>query len=143
MTAISIRRAAVTDTRGISRLLDQLGHPCDHAFIEAQIRRFSANDNQVALVAVSDRGVVGFLVMLVYATFHHRAPVVRILDLCVLESERRKQIGERLVEAAASLAKEKACSKLEVSCRNFRIEAHKFYARMGFEQTHRYFTRRV
>jgi ribosomal protein S18 acetylase RimI-like enzyme len=143
MTTISIRQATVSDAEDIATLLGQLGHPGEIDFIKKQIMKFRANDNGVVWVAVSSQQVVGFLVLLIYSTFHHQKPVARLLDLCVLESHRRAHIGELLVEEAVSLAKKKSCSKLEVSCQNFRKDAHKFYDRMGFEQTHHYFAKSV
>jgi ribosomal protein S18 acetylase RimI-like enzyme len=140
---LTFRPPTISDAQGIARLLNQLDHPCPVDFLKGRIQRGATNNNEVALVADSNGKVVGFLVMLIYWPFHHLKPVGRLLDLCVMDSHRRKRIGDRLVSKAALLAKKKKCSKLEVSCQNFRKEAHKFYEHMGFEQTHLYLAKSI
>lgn len=135
----SIRNADVTDAEAISLLLEQLQHPSTPEHVRRQIRRIDANDAEAIFVAVDNEAVVGVLVLQVVIQFHQEPPMARILDLCVLDTHRRMQFGQMLLEAAEQFARKADCCRMEVTTSNFRLGAHRFYARNGLDQTHHYF----
>ena len=44
-------------------------------------------------------------------------------------------VGEKLVAAAATFAREHGCSGIEVTSAERRVDAHRFYQRLGFART--------
>jgi len=54
----------------------------------------------------------------------------------VSSTHRGRRIGETLVEAAAQRARERGCRVVQLTTDRSRVDAHRFYERLGFESTH-------
>ena len=67
----------------------------------------------------------------------------RITAIVVTETMRGKGIGKLLVEKAEALAQEAKCNVIELTTNVKRVEAHKFYESLGFEATHKRFTKHL
>ncbi len=144
MAMPKIRPAYQSDAESLSNLLAQLGHPSSVAYISRQIERIKMDDREVVLVALDEGGtVVGMLALQVADQFHEEPSIARILDLCVLDSQRGKTYGRQLLAEAERIARHHHCCRLEVTANNFRRGAHQFYAMMGMDQTHRYFAKKI
>ena len=48
----------------------------------------------------------------------------------------RKRIGEMLIAAATDRARELGCKIMQLTTDKTRVDAHRFYERLGFESTH-------
>jgi len=55
------------------------------------------------------------------------------------EAHRRRGIGAGLMERAAAIAREAGCYKVVLTSNKKRPEAHTFYRRLGYQQTHEAF----
>lgn len=140
----SIRYAREADAEAISTLLRQLQHPSSPDYLQDRIQQITADESQCVLVAADAKEkVVGVLSLQMTDQFHEEPPVARILDLCILESQRGKNIGRQLFNRAEEIAKEYGCCRLEVTADNFRLGAHQFYALLSMDQTHRYFAKKI
>lgn len=138
-----IRSARPADADALSTILDQLGHPSSPEHLRRQLNRMRSSDSETVLVADVAGQAVGLLALQIAVQFHQEPPLARIVDLCVLDSHRGLNIGQRLIEHAEVIAREKGCDKLEVTASNFREAAHRFYQRNGLEPTHRYFAKQL
>jgi GNAT superfamily N-acetyltransferase len=58
-----------------------------------------------------------------------------VTSLVVGSPHRRRGVGELLIDAAATFAREHECSGIELTSAERRVEAHRFYERMGFART--------
>ena len=92
-------------------------------------------EGRVVLVAELDGNVVGCLSTSVMRVLHRPAPVGRISMMVVDETLRSRGIGARLVRAAEEALAAQGCYMVEVTSQVRRIEAHRFYQRLGYEQT--------
>lgn len=81
----------MTDAEAIALLLEQRQHPSTPEHVRRQIRRIEASHTEAVFVALDNEAVVGVLAVQVAVQFHQEPPVVRILDLCVLDTHRRMQ----------------------------------------------------
>ena len=54
----------------------------------------------------------------------------------VSSQHRGRRIGETLVEAATDRARELGCALVQLTTDKRRVDAHRFYERLGFESTH-------
>lgn len=54
----------------------------------------------------------------------------------VAESQRSKGIGAAMIEHAMRLAREGGAAAVELSSNRARVNAHRFYRRLGFAQSH-------
>ena len=71
---------------------------------------------------------------------HHCGMVAEILEFVVDPSQRGGGVGHQLLAAAQGLCREKGCCLVELSCSHKRTDAHRFYSREGFVDTHKHFT---
>lgn len=67
---------------------------------------------------------------------HHAALVAEIQEMFVEPECRSMGIGNALMEAVVSHAKESGAIQLEVTSRATREQAHRFYQREGFAKSH-------
>lgn len=82
------------------------------------------------LIAERDSKPIGFALFFpTYSTWEGRSGI-HLEDLFVLEEERGKNVGYRLMTALAALAVERGCARLELSVLHWN-PARKFYHRLG------------
>ncbi len=88
-------------------------------------------------VLVADDGeVIGVVQVMVFPHFQHTGRWCCELESVHVRADRRDcGIGTRLIDAAEKLARERNCYRVQLTSRNVRDDAHRFYRRLGFEQT--------
>ena len=89
-------------------------------------------------VFVADLGgdVIGVCQVMVFPHFQHTGGWCAELEsVHVREDLRGLGIGSRMLDAAEALAREKGCYRVQLTSRNVRRDAHRFYEAHGFEQT--------
>lgn len=88
------------------------------------------------LVADDDGEVVGVCQVIIFQHFQHTGGWCCELESVHVRSDRRgKGIGAMLLFASEALARERGCYRVQLTSRNVREDAHRFYAANGFEQT--------
>lgn len=89
-----------------------------------------------ALVADVDGEVVGFVQLIVFPHFQHTGGWCAELEsVHVREDHRSHGIGAALVARAEELARERGCYRIQLTSRNVRVDAHRFYLAQGYELT--------
>jgi GNAT superfamily N-acetyltransferase len=131
----TVRTADAEDLETVFALLAELGRPC--AEPDEEHRRRAAEvlgrtDIEV-LIAARDGEAVGLACLLVLPRLGHQTPEARLLDLVVTEAARSDGVGATLVAAVAARAGDEGCHLLRLECGRERVEAHRFYERLGFE----------
>ena len=84
------------------------------------------------LVATIDDGIVGTLVLHMFAPLHVAQPWAVISSLVVDGRIRSHGVGAALGGAAEEVARTCGCAHLELSCSERRTRAHAFYEAQGF-----------
>lgn len=138
-----IREVTVSDAEAIAGLLASLGYPGCEEFIAAKIAAQVAHPDARLLVAAGDDGVAGFISLHFVPQIALAGDFCRISYFCVAEDKRGQGIGEALERAAAALAEERGCDRIEVHCHSRRSGAHRFYQRQGFAESPKYFAKAV
>jgi GNAT superfamily N-acetyltransferase len=78
------------------------------------------------------------------ATAHDAAAMAELIGhLVTSPSMRNRGVGRALVDVVQSWALERGAEKLVVTTALHRVEAPRFYERLGFEQTGRRFVKRL
>lgn len=78
---------------------------------------------------------VGTYTMLVMDNLgHHGTPLAIVESVMVAASARGGRIGEAMMRHAMARAAEAGCYKLALSSNNRRLDAHRFYRRLGFAE---------
>ncbi len=100
-------------------------------------RRLRSDPRQHMLVAETDGRVVGTATVIVVPNIGHGGkPWAAVENVVVAEEFRGRGVGIRLMESAGSLSREAGCYKLVLSSNLSREEAHIFYRRLGWRQSH-------
>jgi ribosomal protein S18 acetylase RimI-like enzyme len=151
ISRVSIRAARREDVPAIVAMLadDALGSrreriesPLPSSYFVA----FDAVENNAAVqLVVAEQGgaVVGCLQLCILPGLSSQgASRALIEDVRVASSRRSRGIGQQLVEWALAEAQARECKLIELFTHNTRIDAQRFYKRLGFQPSHVGMTRR-
>ena len=147
MTALSItiRRARRDDVRAIVTMLadDHLGRarerleePLPESYFAA-FARLDA-DPGIQLVVAEEGGiVVGCLQLCILPGLSSQGASRGLIeDVRVASHLRSRGIGEKLVQWAIAQARERQCKLVELLTHQTRVDAQRFYERLGFSKSH-------
>ncbi len=88
------------------------------------------------LVADEDGEVVGVCQVIIFQHFQHSGGWCCELESVHVRVDRRSHgVGTMLLEAAEVLAREQGCYRIQLTSRNVRVDAHRFYVANGYEAT--------
>jgi GNAT superfamily N-acetyltransferase len=131
---ISIRQVQLTDAEAIARLSGQLGYPITVAATLQNLGVIISQSNEIVFVAIHEGELVGWI----YAfevTRLESGKFCEIGGLIVDEQYRGKAIGKLLLHEVESWCKARSCFTLRVRSNVKRDDAHRFYTRLGFNET--------
>jgi len=142
---VSIRRARREDVAAIVAMLadDHLGRarervedPLPPVYYEA-FERVERDPNLALVVAESEGRVVGCLQLAVLSGISSQGGTRGLLeDVRVATDCRSRGIGEQLVQWAIAEAKARGCNLVELLTHQTRVDAQRFYKRLGFTASH-------
>ena len=146
LVQVRIRPARRDDVAAIVAMLadDALGHgreriedPLAASYFQAFDR--VARDPNLALVVAEDDGgqVVGCLQLCILPGLSSQGASRGLIeDVRVAGHCRSRGIGEQLVQWALAEAQAKGCKLVELLTHNTRVDAQRFYKRLGFAASH-------
>jgi ribosomal protein S18 acetylase RimI-like enzyme len=145
ISEVTIRRARRDDVEAIVAMLadDPLGATRERIEDPLPASYFAAfdaldRDPNIQLVVAEEQGVVvGCLQLCVLPGLSSQgASRALIEDVRVASMRRGGGIGEQLVQWAMSEARAKGCKLLELLTHQTRVDAQRFYERLGFARSH-------
>jgi len=87
------------------------------------------------LVAEAAGEVVGVTQVLIFQHFQHTGGWCAELEsVHVRDDFRSRGVGSALLAAAESVARERGCYRMQLTSRNVRTDAHRFYVANGYDQ---------
>ena len=144
-SAITVRAARKSDVAAIIAMLadDHLGRarerlqdPLPAVYYDA-FERVSGDPNLRLVVAEEGGRVVGCLQLCILPGLSSQgASRALIEDVRVASDRRSRGIGEQLVQWAMGEARGKGCKLVELFTHHTRIDAQRFYERLGFARSH-------
>ena len=143
--SISIRPARREDVPAIVAMLadDHLGRARERvedplpAVYDQAFERIERDSNLTLVVAESEGRVVGCLQLAVLAGISSQGGLRGLLeDVRVASDCRSRGIGEQLVQWAITEAKARGCNLVELLTHQSRVDAPRFYKRLGFSLSH-------
>ncbi|MGD3105275.1 N-acetyltransferase family protein [Streptomyces sp. YGL11-2] len=143
MSDIEIRRATEADLPAIVAMLadDPLGagreSPDDMAPYRAAFARVAADPHQHLVVAVRDGRTIGTLQLTVIPGISRRGATRSIIEAVRIHAdERGSGLGTQLIEWAIAESRSLGCLLVQLTSDATRVDAHRFYERLGFEASH-------
>ena len=142
---ISIRRARRDDVAAIVAMLadDRLGSARERLEDPLPPSYFAAfealdRDPNIQLVVAEEGGrVVGCLQLCVLPGLSSQGASRGLLEDVRVASDRRSRgIGEQLVGWAVEQSRAKGCKVVELLTHHSRVDAQRFYERLGFQKSH-------
>ncbi|MCX5332896.1 MULTISPECIES: GNAT family N-acetyltransferase [unclassified Streptomyces] len=143
MGDLEIRVAVAADVPAIVAMLadDPLGaqreSPDDLAPYLTALERLVADPNQHLVVAVREDRVVGTLQLTIIPGLSRRGSTRSIIEgVRIHADERGSGLGTQLIEWAVDESRRQNCQLVQLTSDATRIDAHRFYERLGFEASH-------
>jgi ribosomal protein S18 acetylase RimI-like enzyme len=145
-SSITIRRAGRGDVDAIVRMLaddplgsarERLEHPLPPCYFEA-FEVLEHNPHIRLVVAEDGEGaVVGCLQLCVLPGLSSQGASRGLIeDVRVASHCRSRGIGEQLVQWAVAEARGRGCKLVELLTHHTRVDAQRFYERLGFQRSH-------
>ncbi|MFD7917917.1 GNAT family N-acetyltransferase [Streptomyces sp. NPDC059740] len=143
MSPVEIRRATADDIPAIVAMLadDPLGAaretPDDLRPYHEAFERIAADPNQHLVVAVREGQPIGTLHLSVIPGLSRRGTVRSIIEAVRIHSDVRSEgLGTRLITWAVEESRTLGCQLVQLTSDVTRVDAHRFYERLGFEASH-------
>jgi GNAT superfamily N-acetyltransferase len=143
MGDLEIRATVADDVPAIVAMLadDPLGAqretPDDLAPYLAALQRLADDPNQHLVVAVREGRVVGTLQLTIIPGLSRRGATRSIIEAVRIHAdERGSGLGTQLIEWAIDASRREGCHLVQLTSDKSRVDAHRFYERLGFEASH-------
>ncbi|MFC4464779.1 GNAT family N-acetyltransferase [Streptomyces xiangluensis] len=143
MGDLEIRPAVADDVPVIVAMLadDPLGaqreSPDDLSPYLAALDRLNGDPNQHLVVAVRGGRVVGTLQLTIITGLSRKGATRSIIEgVRVHADERGSGLGSQLIEWAVDQSRCEGCQLVQLTSDATRIDAHRFYERLGFTASH-------
>ncbi|WP_429930021.1 N-acetyltransferase family protein [Agrobacterium vitis] len=145
MSPLTIRPAQETDIVAIVALFaaDDLGGHGDTTDPDAlpdylaAFRRIAASSSEILYVAERDGEVVGTFQTMITTTLTGRGSSSMIVEAVQTRADCRGQgIGAQMIEFCLEQARGQGLRQVQLMSNALRLDAHRFYERLGFKKSH-------
>lgn len=143
MSEIDVRTANRNDVPAIVAMLadDPLGatreSPDDLTPYYTAFEAIDVDPNQQLIVVDAGEEVVGTMQLTIIPGLSHRgASRCQIEAVRVREDHRNSGLGSDMIRWAIDVAVKRKCAMIQFTTNKARADAHRFYERLGFQQTH-------
>jgi GNAT superfamily N-acetyltransferase len=143
MDEITIRPADASDVAAIVALLadDELGAqretPGDLAPYLAAFKEIDTDPQHVLLVAERAGEVIGTAQLTFLPGLSRRAATrAQIEGVRIGSAARGTGLGSRIIAWCVDRARERGCALVQLTSDAVRVDAHRFYEKLGFEASH-------
>jgi ribosomal protein S18 acetylase RimI-like enzyme len=145
-SSITIRRARRDDVGVIVKMLaddplgsarERLEDPLPPSYFRAFEALANASHIQLVVAEDGEGTVVGCLQLCILPGLSSQGTSRGLIeDVRVATHSRSRGIGERMVQWAIAEARGNGCKLVELFTHNSRVDAQRFYARLGFQPSH-------
>ncbi|WP_278974915.1 GNAT family N-acetyltransferase [Nitrosopumilus sp.] len=149
MENVVIRESMAKDIPVILELLYELGRPRPQKDSEIEsfrklVKQYIDDTDKKLLVAEFDGvEIIGMVSIVLLSRLNQTSRELYIPELIVRKKFQNQGIGKKLINSCISIAKEKKCHRIRLESGNKRKESHKFYKKLGFEQSGLSFTKNL
>src|SRR6187431_1594062 len=99
MPGLAIRKAALTDSESIARLVSELGYPTSASQMERRLEAILNDDDYHTLVACDGGDIVGFVGTRSGPLYEDEGPYGQIMALAVAPNHQRRGVGRMLMQS--------------------------------------------
>lgn len=133
--AVEIRKATINDVPVLAELMEQLGYSTTIQSMTSRFRHIELNPDYHTFVATVNEEVIGMIGLIKCFYYQMDGVYVKIAALVVDSRFRNEGVGKQLVHEAEKWAKSLGATGMSVNSGNRpeRLDAHRFYKKMGYE----------
>ena len=132
---ITIRDAKLSDVSSLAALMCELGYETTNAEMRQRFKSILRDARFRTFVAEIDNTVCGVIGTLTHPSYEHNNPPGKIIALVVSKKQRRGGIGRALITAAEKDFANRKVTRVSLTTRFSREEAHRFYEAHGYSRT--------
>jgi ribosomal protein S18 acetylase RimI-like enzyme len=132
---ITIRDAKLSDASSLAALMCELGYETTNTEMRQRLKPILRDARFRTFVAEIDDYVCGMIGTLTHASHEHNDCSGKIIALVVSNKWRRSGIGRALIAAAEKDFARRKVTRVSLTTRFSREEAHKFYEALGYSRT--------
>jgi GNAT superfamily N-acetyltransferase len=139
----TFRKATRDDLQAIVDMLadDHLGatreSPGDLAPYESAFTVIDSDPHQLLVICEADGRIAGTMQLTFIPGLSHKGSTRMLIEgVRVHRDARDHGIGTRMVEWAIGQARDRGCGMIQLTTDKTRVDAHRFYDRLGFQNTH-------
>ncbi len=132
---MDIRHAAAADAPALAHLMAELGYPTTPEEMAARLGVLRGRADFATFVAEADGAVAGMVGVTVSPSLYRSDLLGAIVALVVSSEFRGRGIAARLVERGEEWLRDVGAQRATVNPSTHRQDAHRLYARLGYEPT--------
>ena len=148
MVNATIRQATKADIPIILGLLYELDRPkpkdnAQEELFEKKIKSYLKDSDKEILIAEQGTEIMGLASIIFLDRLNQEKQEMYIPELIVTKKHQYRDIGTMLVKSCIEIAKRNKCHRIRLESGNQRKNSHRFYKKMGFEQTALFFSKKL
>ena len=149
MDNITIGESVPYDIPSLLELLYQLGRQKpqkdnDFDYFTQLLKNYiHDNDKKILVAKIDDSKIIGLISMVFLPRLNQKTLELYVPELIVSQNYQSQGIGTKLINFSIELGKEKKCHRIRLESGNQRLESHKFYKHLGFENSSIFFTKNL
>jgi (aminoalkyl)phosphonate N-acetyltransferase len=134
---MNIRETTSADLEFVYRMMIQLeAHVIDKKQFSAVFLSNLGSNDVYYFTGELNGQPVAFISVHLQLLLHHNGKVAEVQELCVDENHRSRGFGKIMLDHVVSIAKDHDCELIELCANKKRFQAHQFYDRQGWKQSH-------
>jgi ribosomal protein S18 acetylase RimI-like enzyme len=132
---IKIRKVKLSDATQLAALMCQLGYKTSGSEMWRRLKSILNDALYSTFVAEIDNEVCGMIGTLTHMNHERNDLSGKIIALVVSEKQRRSGVGRALIAAAEKDFAKRRVTRVTLTTRFAREEAHRFYEALGYSRT--------
>jgi ribosomal protein S18 acetylase RimI-like enzyme len=133
--ALTIRDAKLSDAPQLATLMCELGYETAGDEMSARLKAILPDARCNTFVATIGTEVCGMIGTLTHMSHEHNDLSGKIVALVVSKKQRRSGVGRALIAAAEKDFARRNVTRVTLTTRFEREEAHRFYEELGYSRT--------
>lgn len=132
---IRIRAAGLSDASGLAGLMCELGYQTTTDEMTSRLKSILKDARYSTFIAKIDNKLCGMIGTLTHVSHEHNGPSGKIVALVVSKKRRRSGVGRALIATAEKDFARRKVTRIALTTRFVRRDAHRFYEALGYLQT--------
>jgi ribosomal protein S18 acetylase RimI-like enzyme len=132
---IRIRAAKLSDAPGLAALMCELGYETTSDEMRMRLQPIVKDGRYSTFVAKSGNELCGIIGTLTHVSYEHNDSSGKIVALVVSKKRRRSGVGRALIAVAEKDFAKRNVTRVTLTTRFEREDAHRFYEALGYLRT--------